>query len=70
MKLSFKLLGVEMVPRWQGPWIYIYWVTGEHGEEDMVRDEDYLDDGEYEVPESFWDDLAKSKETEEETEEW
>lgn len=66
MKLSFKLLGVEIVPPWEGCNTYIYFVSGEHGEVDTIRDEDYLDDGEYEVADDFWDNQS----VEEETEEW
>ena len=69
MKLNFKLLGVEIVPRWQGPWIRIYYVENkELGIYDTIRDEDYIEDGEYEVPDTFFED--RMKETEEETDEW
>jgi hypothetical protein len=55
MKVHVKCLGTGNRPvDGLSRWYYLYWCEAENGAVDLIEDEDFIDEGDYELPDSDW----------------
>lgn len=55
MRVHVTLLGVANRPTCGlSRWFYIYWLEAANGLVEMEEDEDYIEDGDYELPDKDW----------------
>ena len=61
MTIKLHCLGCELDERIPGKMTYLYWVESSNGMMDTIRDEDYLEDGEYEVADTFFEEHCEEQ---------